>query len=89
MILHEKEVVAMGWRWPGRGPWSWLPPWLRPGWWFGRGLCWWLLFGPPAYALTPADELKVLEDYKRILESELRELERRIEELKRELEKGS
>ena len=42
----------MGWRWgwrgpfPGRGPFSYLPPWLRPGWVFGRGACWWL-FGMP------------------------------------------
>ena len=33
--------------WPGRGPFSHLPPWERPGWMFGRGACWWL-FGPPA-----------------------------------------
>ena len=42
----------MGWRgrggggwsgpWPGRGPFSYLPPWQRPGWLYGRGACWWL-----------------------------------------------
>ncbi|MCS7374255.1 MAG: hypothetical protein NDF53_04645 [archaeon GB-1867-097] len=32
--------------WPGRGPFSYLPPWQRPGWLFGRGSCWWL-FGAP------------------------------------------
>ncbi|RLE53843.1 MAG: hypothetical protein DRJ26_02840 [Candidatus Methanomethylicota archaeon] len=32
--------------WPGRGPFSHLPPWMRPGWLFGRGACWWL-FGAP------------------------------------------
>ncbi|MCD6409573.1 MAG: hypothetical protein J7L98_04480 [Candidatus Verstraetearchaeota archaeon] len=32
--------------WPGRGPFSYLPPWMRPGWLFGRGACWWL-FGAP------------------------------------------
>ncbi|MGC8932358.1 MAG: hypothetical protein ACP5LQ_03605 [Candidatus Methanodesulfokora sp.] len=44
-----------GWRgggwwgpWPGRGPFSYLPPWQRPGWVFGRGACWWL-FGPWRY----------------------------------------
>jgi len=50
------EVMYVGWRWgwggrgwgpwPGRGPFSYLPPWLRPGWIFGRGACWWL-FGWP------------------------------------------
>jgi len=37
-----------GWRgsrgwfspWPGNGPFSYLPPWERPGWVFGRGGCW-------------------------------------------------
>jgi len=32
--------------WPGRGPFSYLPPWQRPGWLFGRGACWWLLGYP-------------------------------------------
>ncbi len=36
--------------WPGRGPFSHLPPWQRPGWLFGRGSCWWL-FGMPGWAL--------------------------------------
>jgi hypothetical protein len=33
--------------WPGRGPFSHLPPWERPGWMSGRGACW-RVFGPPA-----------------------------------------
>jgi len=34
-----------GWSgpWPGRGPFSYLPPWQRPGWLYGRGACWRLL----------------------------------------------
>ncbi|PUA34082.1 MAG: hypothetical protein B9J98_01495 [Candidatus Terraquivivens tikiterensis] len=39
--------MAWGWRgmagpWPGRGPFSYLPPWQRPGWLFGfgRGFGW-------------------------------------------------
>jgi hypothetical protein len=48
--------MGWGWRgrgmglWPGRGPFSYLPPWQRPGWWFGRGACWWL-FGAPWWSL--------------------------------------
>lgn len=40
-----------GWRgpWPGRGPFSYLPPWQRPGWLFGKGACWRLLWGPWGY----------------------------------------
>ena len=29
--------------WPGRGPFSHLPPWQRPGCVYGRGACWWFL----------------------------------------------
>jgi len=41
-----------GWTgpWPGRGPFSYLPPWQRPGWLFGRGACWWL-FGPYTWGM--------------------------------------
>jgi len=35
--------MAWNGRWPGRGPFSYLPPWQRPGWVYGRGACWWLL----------------------------------------------
>ena len=44
MRLHNIPVSGMGWvgPWPGRGPFSHLPPWQRPGWLFGRGACWWL-----------------------------------------------
>ncbi|RLE50248.1 MAG: hypothetical protein DRJ31_02110 [Candidatus Methanomethylicota archaeon] len=39
--------------WPGRGPFSYLPPWQRPGWLFGRGACWWLFGYPWAYYYRP------------------------------------
>ena len=53
----------MGWRgqgggggrsgiWPGRGPFSYLPPWQRPGWLYGRGSCWWL-FNPYLQSTIP------------------------------------
>jgi len=55
----------MSWfSWPGRGPFSYLPPWMRPGWLYGRGACYWLFrpyawygYAPspftPWYRLTP------------------------------------
>ena len=55
--VHKHKNIEvkkkMGWRgrgggwagpWPGRGPFSYLPPWQRPGWMFsfGRGFGrWW------------------------------------------------
>jgi hypothetical protein len=50
----------MGWRrnrnkpWPGRGPFSYLPPMQRPGWLYGRGACW-RLFTPYLKTTTPTD----------------------------------
>jgi len=83
----------MGWwgrgPYPGKGPWSYLPPWERPGWKYGRGWCWWYL-GTPApgtYAPPPwidrSSELKYLEDFKNYLEDFKKQVEARIEELKR------
>ncbi|MEM2897626.1 MAG: hypothetical protein QXG01_08720 [Candidatus Bathyarchaeia archaeon] len=95
--------MAWGWRgrgwfgpWPGRGPFSYLPPWQRPGWLFGPGACWWLLglgtgwpytYGFPQRfpMLPPKEELSALEESKKALEEELKGIEARIEELKKTL----
>ena len=65
---------------PGRGPWSWLPPWLRPGWLFGG--CWRIYSEapPPLWWPSKEDELRYLEELKR-------QIENRIEELRREIGK--
>ena len=88
----------MGWwgPYPGRGPWSWLPPPLRPGWWWGRGWCWWYWYSvkgappPPAWPwLSPADEAKYLEELRRyVSETVLKEIDRRLEELRRQAQEG-
>lgn len=39
--------------WPGRGPFSHLPPWQRPGWLYGPGSCWYLYQQTPR---TPSDQ---------------------------------
>jgi len=36
--------------WPGRGPFSYLPPWQRPGWRYWRGYA---RFGPYVYPYYP------------------------------------
>jgi len=93
----------MGWRgrgwagpWPGRGPFSYLPPWQRPCWLFGRGFGrgWWWVY-PPAPPRSPEDELAALEYYKKGLEEEkasieqeIRDAETRIKEQKAMLEQS-
>ena len=96
----------MGWRgrgggraglWPGRGPFSYLPPWQRPGWLYGRGACWWLLspyqttpqapagvtpVPPIAPAFTKEQESILLEQQVKALEAQLDAIKKRLEELK-------
>ncbi|MBE9391248.1 DUF5320 domain-containing protein [Fervidicoccus fontis] len=82
-----------GWSpYPGNGPFSYLPPWERPGWKYGRGWCWWY-YGYPysssyPYPVAPfwADksaELRYLEDMRKYLEDVKKDIEARIEELKK------
>jgi hypothetical protein len=93
----------MGWRerwwagpWPGRGPFSYLPPWQRPGWLYGRGACWLFLASYFGYrpstavpSLKPEDERKILMEQKTFIEEQvkalqeaLKRIEGRLEELK-------
>lgn len=95
----------MGWRrrggswvgpWPGRGPFSYLPPWQRPGWLYGRGACWWLFapylqttipqtpaVTPPAYTTVPKEqEMAMLENQMKWLEETLEQIRKRLVELK-------
>ena len=77
---------------PGHGPWSHIPPWERPGWYFGGGWCWywlapyWRLIPPlhtPYPFMSKDDEVKYLEELKKyITDVVLRDIERRLEELK-------
>ena len=74
---------------PGRGPWSHLPPWLRPGWWW-PGWCWRYWHYAYPYAPPTAEaELKYLEDLKKYIHDVvLKDIDARIEELKKGLKKG-
>lgn len=95
----------MGWKgrgwtgpWPGRGPFSYLPPWQRPGRLYGRGGCWWLFAPYLGYrpyitsipTLKPEDEAKLLAEQKAFMEEQvkalqegLKKIEERLEELKK------
>jgi len=73
-----------GWQgpWPGRGPFSHLPPWERPGRICGPEACWWL-YAPRSYPAEPkpAEELEALQTYVKDLKQELEGVEARIKEL--------
>lgn len=74
--------------WPGRGPFSNLPPWERPGRVYGRGACWQFLDSPYQYSYpNEKDEESAMEVLKKDLEEELKRIETRINELKESKEK--
>ena len=59
-------------RWPGNGPFSYLPPWERPGWVYGRGWCW-------QYLNLEIERNKTLEERIEKLEEEIKKLREEIE----------
>ncbi|MEM4747088.1 MAG: hypothetical protein QXW74_01005 [Archaeoglobaceae archaeon] len=77
-------------KWPGFGPFSHLPPWERPGWYYGKCFCrylikrhFWNLSASPKEEISALEEYrKKLEAQKESIEEELKELERRIKELR-------
>jgi len=89
----------MSWRgrgridpWPGRGPFSYLPPWERLGWLYGRGACWWL-FSPSARAypwsapvLKPDEEAKILTEQRAFIEEQLKALQETLKKIESRLE---
>lgn len=81
----------MGWRgrgwagpWPGRGPFSNLPPWQRPGWLYGRGACWYL-YAPPYQAVVPPikaeDEAALLAEQKTLIEEQLKAMQETLKKI--------
>lgn len=84
--------MSWGWRrwgpWLGKGPFSYLPPWQRPGWWWrGRGWCWWYWSIPPSTAFpSKEDEVSYLTALEKELRDQLKQIEERLRELEREKE---
>lgn len=102
--MEVKRGRAWGWRgrgggwagpWPGRGTFSHLPPWQRPGWTLRMGARYggwpggypiipWIcarLPWLPRWGIRPEEELAALGDYKRMLEKERAKLEREISDV--------
>jgi hypothetical protein len=83
--------------WPGRGPFSNLPPWERPGWLYGRGSCWYLYSKdlqqdapnapiPPVISQPTTFPFANKEQEKTMLENYIKGLETQIEAIKKRLE---
>ena len=69
--------------WPGRGPYSHLPPWERPGRSYEPGACW-RYHAPRSFVKEPmpTEETEYLKSYLKELEQELQSVEARIKQLK-------
>jgi hypothetical protein len=96
---HISYGGSMGWGrgwwrgwgpWPGHGPFSYLPPWERPGWVF-RGRCWpfWYYRAPPSSWIgenfpSKGEEIRYLEELERGIREQLKYIEERLRELKGE-----
>jgi hypothetical protein len=90
----------MGWRgrgwagpWPGRGPYSNLPPWQRPGWLYGRGACWYL-YGPygtyqPAVPIKTEDEKALLAEQKTAIEEQVKAMQETLKKIQERLDELS
>lgn len=104
MHKHKNKEIggeSMGWRgrggtgsWPGRGPFSYLPPWERPGWLYGRGACWGL-FSPYAKTypyplstptLKPEEETNILMEQRTFIEEQLKALQETLKKIEARLE---
>jgi len=73
------------WRGPWPGPFSYLPPWERPGW----ALGWWAPYWPGYAYYDPESERRALEAYRLYLEDlrswveeEIKRVDKRLSELK-------
>jgi hypothetical protein len=74
--------------WPGRGPFSNLPPWERPGWRYGRGACW-RYYGPcygTAAPLKPEDETALLSEQKTVIEDQLKSMQEALKKIQERLD---
>jgi hypothetical protein len=83
--------------WPGRGPFSYLPPWQRPGWQYGRGACWWLynpylnpsvtpyIPNPKDSTQPPITELPKEEEIQ-MLDEQIKALETHLDAIRQRLE---
>ena len=86
--------MVMGWRgkgwlntWPGRGPFSDLHPWQRPGWLYGRGSCW-RIYGPyePILPMKAEDEVTLLKEQKKVMKEQLKTMQETMKKIQERLD---
>jgi hypothetical protein len=92
---QEVKKQKMGWRgrawagpWPGRGPFSNLPPWQRPGWLYGRGACWQYYepYRPVVPPIKAEDEAVLLAEQKTLLEEQLKAMQETLKKIQERMD---
>jgi hypothetical protein len=94
--VHKHKIrgeKTMGYRngnnWPGRGPFSHLPPWERPGRLYGRGACYYLYGAPLPTPLqptiTPQNEAALLTTQKNAIENQIANLQSTLAKIQERL----
>jgi Family of unknown function (DUF5320) len=78
---------GQGNNWHGRGPFSHLPPWQRPGHLYGRGACWYM-YGGPSIATVPVnaeDEATLLAQQKNVIEEQIKAMQATLDKIQARL----
>jgi Acetylornithine deacetylase/Succinyl-diaminopimelate desuccinylase and related deacylases len=73
--------------WSGRGPFSNLPPWERPGRLYGRGACYYLYGAPiqPQPTIPPQNEAVILTNQKNVIETQIENLQKALAKIQERL----
>lgn len=71
--------------WPGRGPFSDLPPWERPGRLYGRGACYYIYGAPNMTPIPPTDESTTLTQQKNALETQIKNMQMALNKIQERL----
>ncbi len=72
--------------WPGRGPFSNLPPWERPGYLYGRGACMYLAQPVNTEPITKDTEVALLTQQKNAVELQVKALQQTLEKIQAKLD---
>lgn len=76
-------------RWPGHGPFRYLPPWERPGWLYGRGSCWYMGYRPSTGVGVPSfsavSDIQALQSQRDLLEKQIQSLQESLKNIEKRL----
>jgi hypothetical protein len=72
--------------WPGRGPFSNLPPWERPGHLYGQGACMYITEPVNTTPITKDAEIALLTQQKNAIELQVKAMQQTLEKIQAKLD---